>query len=161
MLPFVPFTVFTFIPTDKPCPLPRFFSKSEFMVSMASASFLSISIWAYSGSSPTSTKLKYPDAVQVFISREEASERLQSTMARFMFFISMLTANGNTNIISTGNATAILGSPGSLKNCLNSFSKRNNHVINRPSYNLVLKSLVLTARKNSVISNSITYSSII
>ena len=53
---------------------------------------------------------------------------LWSTTTRLMFLMSMLTANGNTSIISIGNITAILGSPGSLKNCLNSFSIRYFHI---------------------------------
>ena len=122
--PFVPLMVFTLIPTGRGSPRSSERSKSDSMVKMASALFRSICCMAQSGSSLTPTRSKYPEAVQVSISFDEAIVRLLSTTTRSMLRISMLTANGNTSIISTGKAMAILGRPGSLKNCLNSFSNK-------------------------------------
>ena len=128
MLPLVPFTVFTFIPTGNPAPVATSAAKSGPMVMMASASLSSISRIASSGLSQTFTSLKYPEEMHSSIRREDSRLLLPSTTARFMLRISILTANGKTSIISTGNIRAILGSPGSLKNCLNSFSKRYFHI---------------------------------
>ena len=128
MLPLVPLTVLTFMPTGKPEPVVISLPKSDLIVIIASTLFSSIRRMASSGLLHMSTSRKYPEDVHFSSKREDSPLLLPSTTARLILRISMLTANGNTSIMSTGNIRAILGSPGSLKNCLNSFSRRYFHI---------------------------------
>ena len=153
MLPLVPLTVLTFIPTGNPSPVTMLRLNPCPMVRMASTVFLSIISWAFRGSLQTSFSLKYPDSVHFSTSSADKSVRSLSTTTRLMLRTSIFAANGKTSIITIGKTITILGSIGSLKNCLNSFSIKYFHMANLflpLNHSLILNFLTLTASRKAV-----------